>query len=86
MIVRFYELTRDGTAIVGDLRLKDGRLIADPKDRQALINLLTEDFMLWNPDTGERTFINPHEEPERFLKGCIETYRGTYFWCKEVKD
>ncbi len=86
MTIRFYELTREGTAVVGDLRLENGKLTADPSDRQALVNLLGQPFELWDPETGERTRIQPHDEPERFLKGCLETYRGTYFWCRELAE
>lgn len=85
MTIRFYELTRDGTAIVGDIRLEGDRLIADPGNRAALVNLLAEPLEVYQ-EHAERTVIDPQTQPEAFLKGCLETFRGTYFWCREIPE
>ncbi|MBI5315858.1 MAG: hypothetical protein HZB34_07795 [Nitrospirae bacterium] len=85
--VRFYELSRDGTATVGDLYIDDqGRLIADPPDRRALARLITEPFQLWHPQKGDLGTILPREHPEEFLKACVREIRGTYFWCKQLPE
>ncbi|HXC67750.1 MAG TPA: hypothetical protein VN638_10045 [Nitrospiraceae bacterium] len=85
MIVRFFELTREGTATVGDIRLEDGVLIADPADRRALVRLISEPFRLWHPQKGDQGFIMPVDHPVEFLQACVNEIRGTYFWCQAVE-
>ncbi len=88
MIVRFFEMLRDGPVVVGDIRLEDGTLVIDPADRRALVNLITEEFRVGK--TGPKGWegwveVLPKDQPEAFLRDCLQTYRGSYFWAKEVR-
>lgn len=84
MKVRFYHLVDGEAEAIGSISMKNGRLVADPPDSQTLRNVLTEPLEVWQEDAPPKS-IDPLAEPEEFLKGCVATYRGSYFWCKEIK-
>lgn len=85
MIVMFYHLVDGETEEIGAIRLVKGRLVATPADSPTLRNMLTEPLEVWQEDAPPKS-IDPLAEPEEFLKGCVATYRGSYFWCIEVTD
>jgi hypothetical protein len=86
MIVRFYELTQKAEfRTIGDIRLDKDRLVADPPDSEDLQRLLAEPVGVYHEDKPLE-YVDPNEVPEKFLKGCVATFHGSYFWCKEVED
>ncbi len=85
MTVRFYRQRASGPEEIGTISLQDGRLVADPPQARVLLGLLAEPLRVYQED-GPPTSIDPLAEPEAFLKGCLATYHGSYFWCKEVTD
>jgi hypothetical protein len=85
MTVKFFRLRKDGPEAIGTITMKDGVLVADPADAQALRGILAKPLEVYQED-GPVKPIDPTAEPEAFLKGCLETFRGSYFWCKQVED
>lgn len=86
MTVRFYEMTREGAQVIGDIRLEGGRLVAVPEDSHILVNLLAHPLRMNDLDTGEERFLDSQTQPEDFLKGLLSKYRGSQFWCVEIED
>ncbi|MDR4467086.1 MAG: hypothetical protein MRJ68_02160 [Nitrospira sp.] len=84
MIVRFYKLTETGAERIGEMILREGQIILNPPNQPTLLDLIESPYEDFNAMTGERRLIDQKADPEAFLKSCLRTFRGSYFWCKKL--
>jgi hypothetical protein len=84
MTIRFYRMTDDGTATIGDMILRNGQIVLDPPDQPTLQQMLDEPHAEPNFETGQPITFDPINDPVPFLKSCVRVFRGSYFWCKEL--
>jgi hypothetical protein len=89
--VRFYGLNTSHTKVgqvqpLGDLVLRDGRIVADPPDVPALLFALNEPVRIENAQ-GRMVTFDSKWHPKQFLKALPKAYgHGSYFWCEAIKD
>ena len=75
MHVEIRELSLAGEdQLVGTLRLTDGKIVAEPADRELLAAILAED--VYNPES--KRVLSATEAPEEWLQALPGQYRTAY--------
>jgi hypothetical protein len=83
-MIKFFRLKEAGAEVIGTISMKKGVLVTDPPDHPTLRNVLDDEVRVYDGD--EVHMYNAIHHPNEFLANLPKMYRGTYFWCKEVKD
>lgn len=81
MQVDIYELFNNGPQMVGSLVLQ-GNQIVPQGDSPSLLNVLKDPIILRNP----RRRVTAQENPQEFLEGLCQYYKGSYFWASPPKE
>jgi hypothetical protein len=89
--IRFFALRTSrpggGVETVGDLVLRDGRIVADPPDSISLRNVLADEVWVHGRGEDPPLKLNATDHPKEFFEHLPKEFgHGTYFWAEPVED